>query len=110
MSGILNPFSRYTVPDPRTNRVVQDIYDKLQQNQSSLTAVQKLASSAQTGAQVQAAIAASSSSSSSETGELARIPQVSPLPPSNPAESPLAVDGSLVEFAPSPSSPGTLYR
>ena len=35
------PFTRLTHPDPATNRIVQDLYDKLAQIQSQLIKVQK---------------------------------------------------------------------
>lgn len=35
-----NPFTRLQHPDPATNRIVQDIYDKLQQAQAQLIKLQ----------------------------------------------------------------------
>jgi len=105
------PPTRLVHPDPTTNKITNDLYDKLNQNQQVLSSIQQIAKAAVTIQQVQQAIASASASSSSggKSGPTT-IPQVSPLPGTNPALEPLAVDGSLVEFAPSASTPGTLYR
>ena len=102
------PFTRLVSPDPQTNRIANDIYDKLQQNQAMLDNVSIVANAAQTAAQVQALIAASSSGGS--TSGPTTIPQRSLEPGTNPSSEPLDIDGSVIIFSPAATTPGTLYR
>lgn len=89
-------FTRLQDPNPQTNAVVQDIYNKLA---AVLFAVQQLQNKGATPATSATTTAASQSG--------LNLPALTAVPSPNAAS---ATEGNVIEFTPSPSKSGTLYR
>lgn len=99
----LKPFTRLVHPDPVTNRVIQDLYDKI------TSAAQPLP--VPVTPQVTHVIQESTKSSQSVVSGLFTVPSLTAVPSNNPTTGfPYSQEGVVIQFSPLSADSGVLFR
>src|ERR1700677_3359079 len=108
------PAPRFVVRDPQTNQAIQDLYDRVA---SALTQAQNTPAATPVPVTPVVPVVASpnfisqSGSGGNVTPSYTIIPTLTAVPNNNPGHgAPYALDGVVIQFAPSPGDSGVLFR